>query len=155
MVTVIWPPGCGPVLDAGIRLPPSRRAPVERLKLAGFGAPLDADFEIGSASKGITGLLYSDALERGELAPVSTLGGLLALGDCEAAGVTLGSLSTHSSGLPGLPRPVRTLRRTLSLWRHGTNPYGESLGQLLVQARGVKLSAPRPRYSNFGFQLLG
>jgi len=41
------------------------------------------------------------------------------------------------------------------LWLHGTNPYGESLEQLITQARGVKLKRPRARYSNFGFELLG
>lgn len=123
--------------------------------LASVGAPLEADFEIGSISKGITGLLYADALGRGELIPASPLGALLALGECEAAGVTVGSLSTHSSGLPRLPRSAGQLRTTLSLWRHGANPYGASLAQLLVQARAVKLSRPRPRYSNLGYQLLG
>ena len=42
--------------------------------LASLGASLDADFEIGSVSKGITGLLYADALSRGELGPDTTLG---------------------------------------------------------------------------------
>ena len=37
------------------------------LALASVGAPLEADFEIGSVSKGITGLLYADALGRGTL----------------------------------------------------------------------------------------
>lgn len=125
------------------------------LALATVGAPLEADFEIGSVSKGITGLLYADALGRGDLVPGSALGALLPLGDCEAAGVTVGSLSTHSSGLPRLPPSPGQLRTTLSLWLHGKNPYGETLDQLLAQARTVELSAPRPRYSNLGYQLLG
>ncbi|AXB42155.1 hypothetical protein [Amycolatopsis albispora] len=41
-----------------------------------MGAGLDADFEIGSVSKGITGLLYADSLERGEVTPSTTLGEL-------------------------------------------------------------------------------
>ena len=52
------------------------------------GASLAADFEIGSVSKGITGLLYADALSRGELGPDTTLGERLPLGDCPAAGLT-------------------------------------------------------------------
>lgn len=123
--------------------------------VASVGASLDADFEIGSISKGVTGLLYADALERGEITPSTTLGELLPLGDVPAAGVTLASISTHRSGLPRLPPSVPALRRTISLWRHGTNPYGDTLDELIVQARGVRLKPPRPRYSNLGFELLG
>jgi CubicO group peptidase (beta-lactamase class C family) len=127
--------------------------------VASRGASLTADFEIGSVSKGITGLLYADALSRGELTPDTALGERLPLGDCPAAGVTLVSLSRHSSGLPRLPWQAGTLRRTLDLLLHGTNPYGETLAELLDQARSAHLpaghSAPRPRYSNFGFELLG
>jgi CubicO group peptidase (beta-lactamase class C family) len=123
--------------------------------VASHGASLAADFEIGSVSKGITGLLYADALGRGELSPGTTLGQRLPLGDCPAAGVTLASLSRHSSGLPRLPRQAGTLRRTLELMLRGTNPYGETLAELLEQARSVRPGAPRPRYSNFGFELLG
>jgi CubicO group peptidase (beta-lactamase class C family) len=69
--------------------------------------------------------------------------------------VTLRSLSAHRSGLPRLPKSARPWRRTIALWRHGTNPYGEDLEQLLDQARDVPLSKPRSRYSNLGFELLG
>ena len=123
--------------------------------MASLGAPLDADYEIGSVSKGITGLLYADACTRGELGPDTTLGDVLPLGDCPAAGLTLAAVSRHTSGLPGLPRSARPWRRTAAFLLHGTNPYGETLEELLAQARTVQLSAPRPRYSNFGFELLG
>ncbi|MFB8414267.1 serine hydrolase domain-containing protein [Streptomyces albidoflavus] len=123
--------------------------------LAARGTSLDGDFEIGSVSKGVTGLLYADALARGEVAPETTLGELLPLDDAPAARVTLRSLSTHRSGLPRLPASMRPWRRTLALWRHGTNPYGEDLEQLLRQARETPLGKPRPRYSNLGFALLG
>lgn len=119
------------------------------------GCALDADFEIASLSKGLTGLLYVDALARGDVDRDTTLGDMLPLGDATAHRITLDSLSTHRSGLPGLPRSAHPLRRTLALWRHGTTPYGETLDQLLLQARGVGVGSPRPRYSNFGFELLG
>ncbi|GAA2426375.1 hypothetical protein GCM10010191_43630 [Actinomadura vinacea] len=123
---------------------------------AGRGADLDeADFEVGSISKAVTGLLYADALDRGEIRHDSTLGELLPLGDVPAAEVTLASLSTHRSGLPRLPKSAHPLRRTVALWRHGTNPYGDDLQQLLAQARSVRVGRPRTRYSNFGFELLG
>jgi CubicO group peptidase (beta-lactamase class C family) len=119
------------------------------------GAGPHSNFEIGSISKAVTGLLYSDALTRGEITTETKLGELLALGDCPAASVTLASLSTHQSGLPRLPSSMNVTRRTIELWRHGTNPYGESLKELLVQTRGTRVGAPRAHYSNLGYELLG
>ncbi|MCU1519595.1 MAG: serine hydrolase [Pseudarthrobacter sp.] len=140
--------------------PAHRRAAVAtvaggRTDVAAAGVPLDADFEIGSVSKGITGLLYADACHRGHVRPSTALGELLPLGDCPAAHLTLGFISTHSSGLPRLPQTSGAWKRTYALWRHGHNPYGDDVPELLAQARTVRLQAPRPRYSNFGFELLG
>ncbi len=125
------------------------------LKVASVNAPLEADYEIGSVSKGLTGLLYADAVDRGEVDRTTTLGDLLPLQDCEPAKVTLESISRHASGLPRLPKSQATAGRTLALLLHGANPYGETLDELLVQARTVRLQTPKPRYSNFGFELLG
>lgn len=124
-------------------------------RLAGLNATLDADFEIGSISKGVTGLLYVDALARGEITQATTLGDLLPLGDVPAGAVTLASLATHSSGLPRLSPSAAVLRRTAALLVAGANPYGETLDQLIAQTRRVKLNPPAPRYSNLGFELLG
>lgn len=121
--------------------------------VASVGASADADFEIGSISKGITGLLYADARERGEIGPSTTLGDVLPLDGTPVAGVTLSSITTHRSGLPRLP--ASPLRKSMALLLHGTNPYGETLDQLLTQSRGVRLGPARPRYSNLGFELLG
>ena len=127
--------------------------------LAVDGVPSDADFEIGSISKGITGLLYADACTRGEIRPDTTLGELLPLGDCAVSGLKLQDVSRHSAGLPrlapGLPGSDSRLKRTVSYVLRGTNPYGENLAELLEQARAVRLQPPRPRYSNLGFELLG
>jgi CubicO group peptidase (beta-lactamase class C family) len=119
------------------------------------GVPLEADFEVGSVSKAITGLLYVDACGRGEVQPSTTLGELLPLGGCPAANLSLASVSTHSSGLPRLPHYADMWKRSYALWRHGRNPYGEGLAELLAQVRTVRLKPPRPRYSNLGFELLG
>lgn len=127
----------------------------EDSRVASLGTGLAADYEIGSISKAITGLLYAEALARGEVDASTTLGDLLPVADTAVARVTLAALSTHRSGLPGLPKSAAPLRRALELWRHGTNPYGEDVHELLDQARGVRVGRPAPRYSNFGFELLG
>jgi CubicO group peptidase (beta-lactamase class C family) len=124
-------------------------------EVASIDAPLDADYEIGSISKGITGLLYCDAVNRGEVAASTSLGALLGLGTSPVAGVTLGSITKHASGLPGLPPAAQPLRRAVRLWRTGTNPYGETFAELLEQAQDVRVRSTKPRYSNFGFELLG
>lgn len=141
----------------GARHPVASAATVtpEGTTVASLGAELDADFEIGSISKGITGLLYAEAVERDEVRPSTTLGDLLPLAPAPVAAVTLAALATHRSGLPRLPRSASPVRRTVALWRHGSNPYGETLDELLDQARGVRVGRPRARYSNLGFELLG
>jgi CubicO group peptidase (beta-lactamase class C family) len=122
---------------------------------ASRGVGEHSTFEIGSISKGVTGLLYHDALARGEIAADTRLGDVLPLGACAAASVPLAALSTHQSGLPRLPAAVATFRASIDLWRRGSNPYGHSLGELLDQARTAEVGQPRARYSNFGFMLLG
>ncbi|MEV0384997.1 serine hydrolase domain-containing protein [Nonomuraea sp. NPDC050643] len=110
--------------------------------VAARGVGLDTAFEIGSISKAVTGLLYADALDRGEIRHDSALGESLPLGEVPAARLTLAALSRHRSGLPGLPRSARPLRRAFALWRHGVNPYDDSLRQLLAQARTVRVVGP-------------
>lgn len=127
----------------------------DQTRLTAVEADLAADFEIGSVSKGLTGMLYRVAVERGEVTPETRLDSLLPLTGSPVGAVTLGSLSTHSSGLPRLPAGSRPLAKTLEVLRHGTNPYGETLADLLAQAKETPLSKPRPRYSNLGFELLG
>ena len=119
------------------------------------GAARDAEFEIGSVSKALTGLLHADSLARGEVRPETQLADLLPLAGTAVGAATLGSLATHRSGLPRLPAAAHPARKTWALWRHGTNPYGESLAEFLDQCRPVPLGRPRPRYSNMGFALLG
>ena len=119
------------------------------------GAAREAEFEIGSVSKALTGLLYADSLEHGEVRPETPLAELLPLAATSVGAVTLGSLATHRSGLPRLPAAAHPWRSTWALWRHGTNPYGENLPEFLDQCRPVPLGRPRPNYSNMGFALLG
>ena len=123
--------------------------------LASVGAGLDDDFEIGSISKGITGLLYRQAVELGEIGSDTTLGDLLPLPQGPVGGLRLAAVSTHQSGLPRLPRSAKPFRRAVRFLRTGENPYGEDLPELLAQARTARLASTRRRYSNFGFELLG
>ena len=124
--------------------------------VASYGAKLESEFEIGSLSKALTGLLYADAVERGVVRPTTLLGDVLPLSDCDAARVTLGSLATHASGLPRLPQGSQTITKTLELWMRGTNPYGETLAQLLDQAARTPVGhVGQHACSNLGFELLG
>ena len=123
---------------------------------ATMGADRDSTFEIGSISKVLTGMLYRDAIERGLVSQTTILRDVLPLeGHGEVGSVSLGSLAIHRSGLPGLPPGMHPLRRNYDFWVRGENPYGDSLAELLDQTRDVRVGAPRPRYSNLGFQLLG
>ena len=125
-----------------------------RVTFAGRDADERSDFEIGSVTKGLTGLLLADAVERGEVSHATRLGELLELGDSPAAAIALGALATHTSGLPGLPRSLA--------WRgswdylQGRNPYREVGPDAVVDAlRASRVGRAAPRYSNFGFSALG
>lgn len=117
--------------------------------------PDDGDVEIGSVSKGVTALLYRDAVERGEVAPEDLLQQHLPLAGCPAGGVSLGSLAQHRSGLPRLPKIPDLMGRSWRLWRRAANPYDDTMAELLEQTRATKVGRPRASYSNLGFELLG
>ncbi|GAA3640987.1 serine hydrolase domain-containing protein [Kineosporia mesophila] len=138
----------------GARHPVAAVATVTRsgVVTAGWGCAPEADFEIGSISKGITGLLYRDAVERQVVRADTSLGELLPLDDSPVARIELGAISQHRSGLPSVPSPVR---RALRFRVRGENPYGDTLEELLAQARSAIPGPPRPRYSHFAFELLG
>lgn len=124
-------------------------------RVAARGVPLESDVEIGSVSKGLTGLLLHDAVERGEITLDTRLGEHLDVGVGPVADVILGSLATHRSGLPRLAPGGQVWRRTVRLMTHGENPYGESLEELLTRVRDLRPGRARPHYSNLGFMLLG
>ena len=153
-----------PALSATAERLLGRRHPVAAVTLvtpqgsstAMVGAAAEADFEIGSISKALTGMLYRDSLDAGPVTPTTTLGDLLPLaGYGPIESVTLESLATHRSGLPRLPKAMQPWRRTWQLWTRGENPYGDTLAELLEQTRGITRGSTRGRYSNLGFELLG
>jgi CubicO group peptidase (beta-lactamase class C family) len=124
-------------------------------RVAVRGLDRSSDVEIGSVSKGITGLLLHDAVTRGEVTLDTRLGDLLELGDGPIGDVVLGALATHRAGLKRLAPGSRAVRGTWRLMTRGENPYGESLAELLDRVRDVRPSGTRARYSNLGFMLLG
>ncbi|GAA4369221.1 serine hydrolase domain-containing protein [Nocardioides caricicola] len=117
--------------------------------------PENGDAEIGSITKGVTGLLYRDAITRGEVQADDLVEKHLPLAGCPAGAVTLGSLAEHRSGLPRLPVVPDMTGRSWRLWRHQQNPYGDTLAELLEQTRATRVGKPKARYSNLGFELLG
>lgn len=119
------------------------------------GAGVHSDVELGSVSKGITGLLWRDAVARGEVVEEATVGDHLDV-DGPVAGLTLAALATHTSGLPRVAGGSDVLKRTWELWRQGRNPYRDDLPGLLAQLREVKVGrGGKASYSNLGFQVLG
>jgi CubicO group peptidase (beta-lactamase class C family) len=124
-----------------------------------FGASEEADAELGSLTKGLTGLLYAQALERGEVTSTTLLGDLLDLAPSDLAEAPLADVATHYSGVPRLPTITsgrRQWSRTWGMWRRGQNPYGDTTPGFLTQARDTNLDKPGVfNYSNLGYALLG
>ncbi len=114
-------------------------------------------YEIGSITKGLTGILLADMVNAGEVSLDDRLEALLAdgAGYPEAVRqVTLGQLATHASGLPRLPGNLAFAMKDPS------NPYAH-YGAKELQAFLYGYVAPPGRttivaeYSNLGFGLLG
>jgi CubicO group peptidase (beta-lactamase class C family) len=121
-------------------------------------ADTDRLFEIGSLTKGLTGMLLADAIGRGEIELRTTVAELLpntvrlALG-----GVTARQLCTHTSGLPRLALSPASVLRGMRYAYVGMDPYrGQTPAQVLNQAARQRLHRPeRSRYSNLGAAVCG
>lgn len=124
---------------------------------AGFGADENTEFEIGSVTKTMTGLLLQVAIDRGEVTAETTLETLLPeLSGSPAGATTLLSLSTHTSGLPGLLSDPDSTRALYWGMLTNGNPYRTSLPELLRLTRDVELVQPGEYvYSNLAISLLG
>ncbi len=124
------------------------------IRTAVMGAGATDRFEIGSISKGLTGLLLADMIESEEVGADTRLGTLLPVSGA-LADVTLGQLATHTSGLPTqLPTLGQAGRNYWASLTAG-NPYDGSVQQRLDALSDVQLKAPAGTYSNLGFELLG
>jgi len=125
-----------------------------QIRTASMGAARTDRFEIGSISKGLTGLLFADMIERGEVRADTRLGELLPVSG-ELSQVQLSQLATHTSGLPPqLPTPRQYGKNYWAALTAG-NPYDGTVQQRLDALKGVTSSAPPGTYSNLAFELLG
>ncbi|MFC7910421.1 serine hydrolase domain-containing protein [Streptomyces nigra] len=116
----------------------------------------DLRYEIGSASKAFTGLLFARLVERGLLTGGEPAAACLRPGrPAGAEPATLAHLVTHTAGLPALPPGFYA--RALPAWR--TNPYGRYPAEQVVDAflhhRPRHRPGTRWHYSNFGVAVLG
>lgn len=119
------------------------------------GADSATEYEIGSVTKALTGLLIADAMGRGELALTDRLGDHLPGLGGQAAGLRLDAVVTHHSGLPRLANSIGAWTRSLRWVLHGTNPYTEGRDELLARASRLRLGPARFSYSNLGAALAG
>lgn len=118
----------------------------------------DTPFEIGSVTKGLTGLLLAQAIERGDVGLDTVLSALLPETSGSPAGrVSLRELATHTSGLPRLPTTPATALRLLASGCLGFDPYrGTTPASVIRGAPQARLSGRgEQRYSNWGAALLG
>jgi CubicO group peptidase (beta-lactamase class C family) len=83
------------------------------MRTAHVGLEPGSEVEIGSVSKGLTGMLFAGSRRRGETTDGTRLGDLLPLHGSPSAAVTLGELATHRSGLPRLAKGTAPVRATL------------------------------------------
>jgi CubicO group peptidase (beta-lactamase class C family) len=108
-----------------------------------------SSFQIGSVTKTMTGVLFADAVQRGEVGEGTTVGSLLGF-DGGAADVTLAALATQRSGLPRLPPNLDPAAVDPA------DPYARyALADLVEGLRAVDVGPPQHEYSNFGFMTLG
>lgn len=126
----------------------------ETRRTAVLGAAPTDRFEAGSISKGVTGLLFADMIDRGEVDPGDRLGTYLPV-DGDLGQVTLAQLATHTSGLPTQLPTAGQFARNLWASLSAGNPYRGSVQQRLDAVRGIALDSPPGTYSNLGFELLG
>ncbi|GAA2030804.1 serine hydrolase domain-containing protein [Agromyces tropicus] len=108
----------------------------DEVRTAFVTADARTPFGLGGATRGLTGLLLADAIDRGEVAVDDRVGAYLDLGDAPAAELTLGELATNRSGLPqdplGVPADAPAAEGGVVADRGG-------LDELLAQAGAVDL----------------
>ncbi|WZH38083.1 MAG: serine hydrolase [Microbacterium enclense] len=129
----------------------------DRTRFAGFGVDEHAPFEIGSATKTMTGLLFQDAIERGEVSADDRLEVCLPeLAGSAIGAVRLDDLATHLSGVPRLLSDPAFQGDTLVRTLRGKNPYVITADEMIALARTEQVGERGVfEYSNLGTALLG
>ncbi len=119
-------------------------------------APSDP-IELGSITKTFNGMLFADAIGRGEVSPDDQLQTYLPeLSGSVIGAVTLAELASHRAAVPPLP-PSTLGRAVLASFTNG-NPYASDTREtVLAQVRAMPLMGERGKvvYSNLGATLLG
>lgn len=130
----------------------------DTVKYANFGSDTQTQYEIGSLTKGFTGLLLGQAIEQGEVTAGKRVGQILPIGLMYPAyGLTLRELATHTSGLPTRSITADSLTALANFNTQGTDPYAFGMQNLLNHARASFYMPTRGQhqYSNMGYALLG
>ena len=129
-----------------------------KIRFACIDAEPETSFEVGSITKGLTGMLLADAIDRGEVSLDTTIGDLLP-GDegTQFGSISLKELCTHTSGLPRMPRGLFTFLRGARFLLLGIHPYRgmTASGVLRAAARQRLRGRGEFRYSNLGGAVLG
>lgn len=126
------------------------------VRITAVGSQQTDRFEAGSISKTVTGMLFADAISRGEVRHETTAGSLLpVLQGSPAEQITLSDLATHRSGLPVQPPTADQYARNQLAQLTGSFPYRETTANRLAQVRDYPLDSPPGTYSNVGFEVLG
>ncbi|WP_438856197.1 serine hydrolase domain-containing protein [Agromyces sp. M3QZ16-3] len=117
----------------------------DEVRTAFVNADASTMFEFGSITKALTGLLFAEAVRRGEVAVDDPVGDFLELGTSDAASATLDRLATHRAGMPDLPDASTD-----------DDPFPDEAGALVAQAMTVEvLDDADFSYDNVGPALLG
>lgn len=122
----------------------------------GRGVGAETPMEVGSVTKGFTGLLLADAVMRGEVDLESRVDEVIfaqhrAKPWPGAPAVTLLELATHTSGLPRL-----SMKAQVGLLGDPYRWYGEGhLLRYLERVQPRTPAEPKFAYSNLGFAILG
>lgn len=128
----------------------------DEVRTAFVSADESTTFELGTATKALTGLLLADAIERGEVALDDRVGSRFELGDADAAALTLRDLATHHSGLPQSPLAPGALDPVASRDDPSEQPDLGGLRELIDRvALTPTIDGLEHHYSDFDAALVG